>query len=137
MRRLLLSFALASAGLVLLGAGCAGTATPPTNAKAAAGELESQGLIDSPVVSIGPGGFNPANITVKKGEAVMWLNEDAGAPHWPASNPHPAHTNYPGFDPGAALPPAGSWQFKFDKVGTWGYHDHLNPKLTGTVVVTE
>lgn len=137
MRKPLISFAIVSAGLFLLGAGCAGTpASPSVNATTS--ELENQGLVDSPVVSIGPNGFNPASITIKKGEAVMWINEDVGAPHWPASNPHPAHADYPGFAPGAAIAPGGSWQFEFDKVGTWGYHDHLNPtKFTGTVVVTE
>ena len=84
-------------------------------------------------------GWNPSAITVKKGETVTWINEDPNGAHWPASSPHPAHTDYPEFDPKAPIAPGQSWSFKFDRVGTWHYHDHLNASTYGygTVTVTE
>lgn len=85
-------------------------------------------------VSITANGFSPATITIHQGDYVMFTNKDT-EPHWPASNPHPSHTDYPGFDAKHALSPGQTYTFKFDRVGTWGYHDHLNPSTGGTVIV--
>ncbi len=87
-------------------------------------------------VNITSSGFQPASITVKKGTSVTFVNDDT-KPRWPASAPHPSHTDYPQFDPKQAIPPTDSWEFTFDKVGTWRYHDHLNPTQFGSVTVTE
>src|SRR3989344_4949133 len=119
----------------LLGAGCGYGA--PSSSAPAAGDIEKTGLVQGTVVSIGPQGFNPAAITVKKGTTVIFLNEDLGAPHQPASNPHPIHTDYPGFDAGEPISPGGSYSFPFNRAGTWRYHDHLNPSRAGTVIVTD
>lgn len=81
-------------------------------------------------------GFNPSTITVKKGTAVTFMNNSSSTV-WPASAPHPSHTDYPAFDPKKAIAAGGSWVFTFDKVGSWKYHNHLNPTQSGTVVVTE
>ena len=54
---------------------------------------------------------------------------------WPASDPHPTHTGYPGFDSGKAVAANGKFNFQFNKAGTWGYHDHLNPGIKGTIIV--
>jgi plastocyanin len=82
-------------------------------------------------------GFSPNTLTVKKGDTVKFINNDT-ANHWPASAPHPTHTDYPAFDPKKAIAPSDSWSFTFDKVGNWKYHDHLNSsKFYGTVTVTE
>lgn len=54
---------------------------------------------------------------------------------WVASNPHPIHTNYPAFDEKAPVINGSSWSFTFDKIGTWGYHNHRNPSSGGTIVV--
>jgi plastocyanin len=73
---------------------------------------------------------------VKKGTKVTFVNNSTSA-FQPASAPHPAHTDYPEFDPKRAIAAGASWEFTFDKVGTWRYHDHLNPTRFGTVIVTE
>ncbi len=78
--------------------------------------------------------FTPATITIKNGDTVVFKN--LGSTNmWPASDPHPTHVNYPGFDSLKAVPPGGIFSFKFTKVGTWGYHNHLNPSQKGTIVV--
>jgi len=114
---------------ILLVAGCTqqpppgnggGNNTPPTTGN---------------IVKISGFAFVPQTITIKKGEAVTWTNEDS-TPHIVASNPHPTHTDLPGMVSGT-LNKGDSYSFTFDKVGTWGYHCHLHPIMTGTVVVTE
>jgi plastocyanin len=87
-------------------------------------------------ITLTPDGFVPAEITITKGQTVTWTTT-TGKAFWPASNPHPSHTNYSGFDPERPVAADGSWNFTFDTVGTWGYHDHLAPYFTGTIHVTE
>jgi plastocyanin len=81
-------------------------------------------------------GFDPANITVKKGTKVTFVNTDS-RPRWPASDPHPSHTDYPQLDPKKAVSAGASWEFTADKVGTWGIHDHLIPTHRGKITVTD
>lgn len=86
--------------------------------------------------------FNPDPIRIKKGTTVIWKN-DSKVGVWPASDPHPLHTDYPTtggcvgstFDSCAEIAPGGTWSFVFDEVGTWGYHDHVKVNALGTVVV--
>ncbi len=93
-------------------------------------------------------GFSPSFLTIQGGEAVVFENQSS-VDMWPASAFHPTHTVYSGtsladhcpdeagvaFDACAAIPPGGSWTFTFNKVGSWKYHDHLNPGHTGTITV--
>lgn len=74
--------------------------------------------------------FNNAQITVKKGTAVTWENNDSVA-----------HTvtetdNQKGPDSGN-LDPGKSYAFTFDTVGTYKYHCNYHSNMTGTVTVTE
>ncbi len=80
--------------------------------------------------------FSPASINIKVGDIVIFKN-NSQEDFWPASNPHPIHTDYPEFDAKQAIPPGGKYQFKFTKAGNWGYHDHLNPSLGGVVNVSQ
>lgn len=79
-------------------------------------------------------GFSPSTITIKQGETISFINK-GDDDHWPASDGHPVHDNYPQFDSKRPIRPGGSWTFKFDKVGKWGYHDHLYPGSRGSVIV--
>ena len=104
-------------------------------------EIDDLGGNDSatssgPHITITALGFYPATLKVKAGTSVEFLNND-NKPRWPASNPHPTHTDLPGFDAGRALQPGESWSFVFDKVGTWKFHDHLNSKAQGAITVSE
>ncbi|OGE87791.1 MAG: hypothetical protein A3J07_03705 [Candidatus Doudnabacteria bacterium RIFCSPLOWO2_02_FULL_49_13] len=81
-------------------------------------------------------GFNPATLTIKKGDLVKFVNTDS-KPHWPASAPHPTHTDYPEFDSKRAIAPGETWSFTFGKVGSWKFHDHLNSSSFGKITVTE
>ena len=82
-------------------------------------------------------GFSLATVTVKKGTTVKFINKSGGSMSV-ASNPHPIHTDYPGFDQyKSSQKGQNEYDFTFDKVGTWGYHNHLNASDGGTVIVTE
>lgn len=76
------------------------------------------------VIELREYGFYPEEITVKKGETVTFLTRRE-LPFWPASDPHPIHDTYPEFDSKKAIMPGETWSFTFDKVGSWGFHDHL------------
>lgn len=81
-------------------------------------------------------GFSPEEISVSKGDTVVWVNEGTDY-RWPASDLHPTHGIYSEFDPREPINSGESWSFTFDKVGNWKYHDHLRSNLKGLVVVNE
>jgi len=105
--------------------------TPPGND----GEVPAP---DIQVVEIDYDGskFTPSTVNIKVNDYVVFKNMGT-VNFWPASSPHPVHTDYPGFDAGKPIAPGGKYQFQFTKVGSWGFHDHLNPKATGTVNVSK
>ncbi len=94
------------------------------------------------VVTYTDKGFEPAQVTIRKGSAVTFMNRSS-MPMRPAADPHPAHTGYP--VPGGCvaslldscqnIAPGTGWSFRFDAAGTWGYHDHLRPSFKGVVAV--
>ncbi len=88
------------------------------------------------VVHATNGGFEPESVEVAAGETVVFENVDDEG-HWPASDDHPTHELYPAFDPKKPVQPGTSWSITLDKPGAWKYHDHMNPPLTGEVVVRE
>lgn len=113
-------------------------------------EEESAGEEVVNVVSYTDSGYSPSTIKIKKGETVTFKNESSRS-MWPASDVHPTHRVYSGtsieehcpdtsgtaFDACKGYLPGESWSFRFDKVGNWRYHDHLNPSATGTIIVEE
>ncbi len=80
-------------------------------------------------------GFTPASVTVKVGEPAKWVNEGSER-MWVASDPHPVHTNYQGFDQKSGGEKGTVYTFTFTKAGEWRYHNHLNPQHRGVVNVT-
>ena len=81
-------------------------------------------------------GFEPDEVYVKA-HGTVTFSSDRDRPFWPASNPHPTHELYPEFDPKAPVDPESSWTFTFDRVGDWGYHDHLRSYFTGVIHVVK
>ena len=99
---------------------------------------------DNKTVTYTDAGYAPATLTIKKGETVTFQN-NSSRPMWTASAMHPTHSVYPTtggcigstFDACRNIPPGGSWSFQFDIVGSWKYHDHLNPTFYGGIEVSE
>jgi plastocyanin len=86
------------------------------------------------VVKITDNGFEPSTLTINAGDTVKFENKSSDDA-WPASNVHPTHQLYPGFDAKKPLLPGDSYEFTFTKTGSWGYHNHLEPDVQGTIVV--
>ena len=81
-------------------------------------------------------GFNPREVKVRRGAKVTWVNKGQRQ-SWPASAFHPTHLEYPGFDSVRGLSQGESYSFVFEKTGSWKYHDHMNPTMSGAVQVVE
>jgi plastocyanin len=86
------------------------------------------------VIVYSDSGFSPKGITVKLGDTVVFKNESSRG-MWVASAPHPTHTDYPEFDAKKAYNNGEAYSFTFQKVGTWKFHNHLNPSDFGSVTV--
>lgn len=73
-------------------------------------------------------GFSPQKVTIAQGGEVEFVNRSS-MPLWVASNPHPEHTDYPEFNTpkilGDRMPDMkDGTRFTFQKVGSWGFHNH-------------
>lgn len=97
-------------------------------------QSEQRQGVEAMQVSITSEGFNPSTALIKPGTTVRWTNLDQ-QPHWVASNPHPEHDGLPGLDAGEPIGPDNTYTYTFNETGTFGYHDHLNPELNGTIIV--
>jgi plastocyanin len=78
-------------------------------------------------------GFSPSTVTVASGAKITVVNSSTQTIDF-ASNPHPLHTDNPELNIGT-IAPGGSKTFTVTRVGTWGYHDHLNAIYGGTIIV--
>ncbi len=111
----------------------------PTQAQSQVQEIVSPtggAMMEQNVVKYTDNGFSPNSLTVKVGTEVTFTN-DSSNPMWVASNPHPVHTDLPGFDQLKGVDKGGSYKYTFQKVGSWKFHNHLNAGVGGVVVVTE
>ncbi len=89
------------------------------------------------VVTIQAEGFTPSTITVKKSQMITWKNLDK-AQHQVSADPFPTNASLPELGRGEVLEPGDEFSFYYDSVGTFSYHDNLNPyTLKGVVIVTE
>lgn len=89
--------------------------------------------LTSATVTLTSNGFSPAILTIKAGETVTWVNK-SGETATVDSDPHPIHTNYAPLNL-ASFPDGGILTLTFDKPGTFGYHNHLNSSMRGTITV--
>ncbi len=88
------------------------------------------------VIELAADGFSPSQITVPVGATVTFRTV-RGQPFWPASDIHPTHEILPEFDPRTPLPPETEWQFRFERAGVWNFHDHLDPRSKGRIIVRD
>ncbi len=112
------------------------TTEAETPAGAAVGTTDKGGTITGVTVAYTNTGFTPNTVTVKVGTAVTFVNQSTSA-LWVASAVHPTHQLLPGFDELKSVNSGGSYTYVFAKVGTWKYHNHVNPSDIGSVVVTQ
>jgi len=117
--------------------------TAPTDTAAVPAVPASAGT----TVTYTANGFSPQTVTIKKGESVTFVDQGTGK-MWVASAMHPDHTAYSGTTRSEHCPDTigtafdqcstgSTYTFKFDKTGTWKYHNHVMTNSFGSVVVTE
>lgn len=99
-------------------------------------------------VEITSSGFSPKDLEIRRGDKVIFVNRDSEE-HWPASAIHPTHEVYPGsdidkcgtdeegiiFDACHGLAQEEKFEFVFNEIGEWRYHDHLRASMTGSIKV--
>lgn len=95
---------------------------------------EAKETLKEAAISITASGFSPASVEISKGGKITWKNNDT-VDHQPASAPHPVHTDLPVLGNGKVLTPGEDFSVIIDQVGVFGFHDHLNPSLVGTITV--
>jgi plastocyanin len=70
--------------------------------------------------------YDPATVTIKVGDTITWVNQDAPKHDVVADN---GEFKSDLFDKGA------TFSFTFTKAGTYPYHCSIHPGMTGTVIV--
>ncbi|MCC6934250.1 MAG: hypothetical protein IT406_00940 [Candidatus Yanofskybacteria bacterium] len=89
------------------------------------------------IIRITQDGPTPKSLTVHTGDSVSIINA-TDALYWPASDPHPSHTNCPGFDAKRGLQRGDGYTLTFSEKRTCGYHNHVDPanaSQRGTIIV--
>lgn len=151
MRKIFITLALLSSAVIL--SGCFWQQTPSDEGwqrlPKTGSQVEPSGIkYETYTVEMTQSGFSPSPLTINIGDSVKFITLDDGS-YWPASAMHPTHKVYPGsdikkcgtseqdgiFDACKWLPQGQSFTFTFNQAGTWGYHDHLNAKLFGKIIV--
>ena len=88
-------------------------------------------------VTFSDSGVSPSTVTIKSGESLTWVNNSSKSVQVGSAN-HPTHTLNRELTSGefvTELAPGASATVTLTKKGTWGYHNHLDPSVTGKGVV--
>lgn len=97
-------------------------------------QTQSQDATNEPGVIIFDGAsFSPQTLTVQSGETVTIRNTSSQVLEFD-SDPHPAHTDNTELNVGVVRP-GESQTFTVDRVGTYGYHDHLDSRISAELIV--
>lgn len=103
---------------------------PPTRSQTSRGRLSTPAPKYYPpgeTIALYRSALHPANITVRIGTMVTWVNVDDGLYALEGEN----------FDfDSVALGEGQEVSYSFDRVGTFHYHDRLHPSIKGMVRVT-
>jgi plastocyanin/putative cell wall-binding protein len=81
-------------------------------------------IADNPAISIKDFTFNPAVLTISAGSTVVWTNNDAAAHNIKSSDFNSTD-----------LAPGDTFEFKFEKTGTYNYSCGIHPAMTGQIIV--
>ncbi|VVB76261.1 Halocyanin [uncultured archaeon] len=78
-------------------------------------------------VNISNFAFNPAEVTINKGDTVSWLNSD--------SSQHTVTSDTAGLFDSGFLAKGASFQHTFNEAGTYTYHCSVHPSMSGKIIV--
>lgn len=71
--------------------------------------------------------FGPKSLNIKKGETIVWANNDS-VPHTVTSDTGTTLASQ-------TLNKGGNYSFTFNSAGTFSYHCAFHPSMKGTIVV--
>jgi plastocyanin len=118
----------------------AATTPPPLSAEVIAMLAKSKGF--QALVSYTERGFEPAVITLQKGDTVRFTNNSSrglwvaatgvGGAVYPGTSEECGQSS---FDTCKLLQPGEFWEFTFDTTGTWSYQNNSDVRYTGTVTI--
>ena len=124
--------------MVMIGAGCGGgSSTGGLGASGAVGATPPAGQA-SATIHLSASGLDQKALTVKAGDEVEFINDDAAA-HEIASDPHPAHTDCPELNSGMLAHGQTFTATMGSTAKTCGLHDHLQPgnaAFRGTITIS-
>lgn len=109
------------------------TVAPSTTTETTTPTASDDAATTETVITYSNGGFSPSTITVKNGTTVTIKNTSNHTMQFD-SDPHPAHTTNAELNV-EKVSAGGSQTFVVKRTGTFGYHNHLNPSETGTIIV--
>ena len=89
--------------------------------------------VASATIAYTDNGFTPETVTVKSGQTIAIKNDSSTEVQFD-SDPHPIHTTNKELNV-EIVAPGEVKTFTVTKTGTFGYHNHLNPKQTGSIVI--
>lgn len=112
------------------------TTAPPTTSEndTTEGETSDTNTSDQPVITFTDSGFTPSTLTIKAGDMITIKNESQSSVQF-SSDDHPTHREHPEINM-QVLQSGGETQLTITEPGTYTYHDHLNDRYTGTIIVT-
>lgn len=122
-----LPLALLAAAFFLGGCGYQNTSQSTTPSGSSAQQTPSPTANQSAgAVTIQNFAFSPASLTINKGEAVTWTNEDS-APHQIASDNN--------IFQGSPINKGQTYSFTFSDTGEFSYHCAIHPSMKGKIIV--
>lgn len=123
-------------GLMLVGAGCQGAATPQTNTNTTpiVPPVTSTEEKKATIIEYKDGVFTPKTLTVSPGTTVTFKNVGTKAV-WPASGHHPSHTLCPGFDSKKAIAAGEIYSFTFSEAKVCPFHNHMSATESGVITI--
>ena len=98
-------------------------------------DSESPDDQESAVIAFTNDGFTPSMLTVRERTVVTVRNDSSSQVQFSSDN-HPTHRLNEGMNL-RTLAPGESATFTAGPVGSHGFHDHIDARHTGTLIVTE
>ena len=77
--------------------------------------------------------YDPAEVTIKTGDTVMWVNDDISIHNLASGTPNKGPTSE--FESGL-MQAAGTFEHTFNNVGSIDYYCTIHPWMTGVVTIT-
>jgi plastocyanin len=109
--------------------------TAETSAPAEEGTQPTAETSSAATITYTDDGFTPSTLTVKKNSVITVTNKSSKNVMFSSAD-HPTHQEQPELNM-KTLKPGESGTITITKAGIWGYHDHIDETMTGTITVTE